>query len=45
MLQSLLNITEIPKHLDATDGLAAVCHYFQRSSKNMEKTILRGLLF
>ena len=38
MLQSLLNITEMPKHLDATDGLAAaVCHYFQRSSKNMGK--------
>ena len=38
MLQSLLKITELPKHLDATDGLAAaVCHYFQRSSKNMGK--------
>ena len=33
MLQSLLKISEMPKHLDATDGLAAaVCHYFQRSS-------------
>ena len=31
MLKSLLNIKEMPKHLDATDGLAAaVCHYFQR---------------
>ena len=30
MLQSLLKIKEMPKHLDATDGLAAaVCHYFQ----------------
>lgn len=30
MLQSILNITDMPKHLDATDGLAAaVCHYFQ----------------
>ena len=46
MLQSLLNIKEMPKHLDATDGLTrTVCHYFQRSSKNMGKTILRGLLF
>ena len=33
MLQSLLKISEMPKHLDATDGLAAaVCHYFQRDS-------------
>jgi crossover junction endodeoxyribonuclease RuvC len=31
MLQRLLNFKEIPKYLDATDGLAAaVCHYFQR---------------
>ena len=31
MLQSLFNIKEMPKHLDATDGLAsAVCHYFQK---------------
>ena len=31
MLKSLLNIKEMPKHLDATDGLAAaVCHHFQR---------------
>lgn len=30
MLQSLLKFTELPKYLDATDGLAvAVCHYFQ----------------
>ncbi|MFL5754223.1 MAG: crossover junction endodeoxyribonuclease RuvC [Bacteroidia bacterium] len=30
MLQTLLNFTEMPKHLDATDALgAAVCHYFQ----------------
>jgi crossover junction endodeoxyribonuclease RuvC len=33
MLQTLLNISEMPKHLDATDGLAAaVCHYFQKSN-------------
>ena len=30
MLQRLLGLKEIPKHLDATDGLAAaVCHHFQ----------------
>lgn len=30
MLKTLLKIKEMPKHLDATDGLAAaVCHYFQ----------------
>ncbi|WP_027420135.1 crossover junction endodeoxyribonuclease RuvC [Crocinitomix catalasitica] len=30
MLQRLLNIKELPKYLDATDGLAAaVCHHFQ----------------
>src|ERR1039458_1403235 len=33
MLQTLLRFSEMPKHLDATDGLAAaVCHYFQRNS-------------
>lgn len=31
MLKSLLQIKEMPKHLDASDGLAAaVCHYFQK---------------
>ena len=31
MLQSLLNIKEMPKNLDATDGLAAaVCHFFSQ---------------
>jgi len=30
MLESLFKIQEMPKHLDATDGLAAAtCHYFQ----------------
>ncbi|UKN03851.1 crossover junction endodeoxyribonuclease RuvC [Paracrocinitomix mangrovi] len=30
MLQRLLGLKEIPKYLDATDGLAAaVCHHFQ----------------
>ena len=29
---SILNIDEMPKHLDASDGLAAaVCHFFQRN--------------
>ncbi len=33
MLQQLLNFKELPKYLDATDGLAAaVCHHFQRNS-------------
>ena len=32
MLQTLLNIKEMPRKLDATDGLAAaVCHFFQSS--------------
>lgn len=31
MLQRLLKFDEMPKYLDATDGVAAaVCHYFQR---------------
>lgn len=30
MLMRLFNLKELPKHLDATDGLAAaVCHHFQ----------------
>lgn len=34
MLQSLLKIKELPKLLDATDGLAvALCHYYQSTSK------------
>ena len=29
MLQSLLNLKELPKNLDSTDGLAAaVCHFY-----------------
>tara|TARA_B100001540_G_scaffold74456_1_gene67226 strand:+ start:1260 stop:1811 length:552 start_codon:yes stop_codon:yes gene_type:complete len=35
MLKSILKITEMPKHLDASDGLAAaVCHFFQRNKSN-----------
>jgi crossover junction endodeoxyribonuclease RuvC len=31
MLMNILQFNDLPKHLDATDGLAAaVCHYFQR---------------
>ena len=39
MLKSMLNINEMPKHLDASDGLAAaVCHFFQRNSSSKEKS-------
>ena len=32
LLKSMLHMTELPSHLDATDGLAvAVCHHFQCS--------------
>lgn len=38
MLQSMLNIKEMPKHLDASDGLAAaVCHFFQRNNTSSKK--------
>ena len=38
MLKSLMNIKEIPKHLDATDGLAAaVCHHFQKEKPSSSK--------
>ena len=33
MLQSLLNIKELPKNLDSTDGLAAaVCHFYNSNT-------------
>ncbi len=39
MLQRILNFTEIPKYLDATDALSvAVCHYFQTSSPLLQKS-------
>ena len=39
MLQSLLKIKEMPKYLDATDGLAvAVCHYFQKGKPGAGKS-------
>lgn len=35
MLKSLLKIEKLPKHLDATDGLAAaVCHFFQNDTNS-----------
>lgn len=38
MLQNLLNIKELPKNLDATDGLAAaVCHFFNQGE--LKKTL------
>lgn len=39
MLQTILNFKELPKYLDATDGLAAaVCHYFQGGSDSQKKS-------
>ena len=39
ILKSILNIKDMPKHLDATDGLAAaVCHYFQRNTISQNKS-------
>ena len=39
MLQSLFDIKSMPKHLDATDGLAAAtCHYFQRNDSYSGKS-------
>jgi len=38
MLQNIVKFNQIPKHLDATDGLAAaVCHYFQGSTATNTK--------
>ncbi|MCB9335237.1 MAG: crossover junction endodeoxyribonuclease RuvC [Flavobacteriales bacterium] len=39
MLVSLLKLKSLPKHLDATDGVAvAVCHYFQMGKPVSEKS-------
>ncbi|CAG5080559.1 crossover junction endodeoxyribonuclease RuvC [Parvicella tangerina] len=39
MLQSILNFKELPKYLDATDGLAAaVCHHFQGGAGEKKKS-------
>ena len=38
MLQSVLELKEIPKNLDATDGLAAaVCHFYNSGKTNLDK--------
>lgn len=39
MLQTLLNIKDMPAKLDATDGLAvAVCHFFQNKPSSQGKS-------
>jgi crossover junction endodeoxyribonuclease RuvC len=39
MIQNLLGIKEIPKQLDATDGLAAaICHYYSKGRGEHNKT-------
>ncbi len=39
MLVNLLKLNSLPKHLDATDGLAvAVCHYFQMGKPQSNKS-------
>ncbi len=43
MLKTLLNFTETPEFLDATDGLAvAVCHSFQRMTTGKESKSYSG---
>ena len=43
MLESLLSIQQMPKYLDATDGLAAaVCHYFQKTSASSDTKSYSG---
>ncbi|MEI6815631.1 MAG: crossover junction endodeoxyribonuclease RuvC [Bacteroidota bacterium] len=43
MLQTLLNIGDLPKYLDATDGLAAaVCHHFQNGKATEGGTSYSG---
>jgi len=39
MIQNLLGLKEIPKQLDATDGLAAaICHYYSKGIGEHNKT-------
>ena len=39
MLVNILKLKSLPKHLDATDGLAvAVCHYFQMGKPQSQKS-------
>ncbi|MCF8232677.1 MAG: crossover junction endodeoxyribonuclease RuvC [Bacteroidales bacterium] len=43
MVQKLLNYTEDPQYLDATDGLAtALCHYLQRNSRQSNEKSYSG---
>ncbi|MBN9293950.1 MAG: crossover junction endodeoxyribonuclease RuvC [Flavobacteriia bacterium] len=43
MLQKLLNFSEMPKYLDATDGLAvAVCHHFSKGVGEHNKTAVNS---
>ena len=43
MLMQMLNLKEMPKYLDATDGLAAaVCHGLQNGIGEQKKVIVRG---
>ena len=45
MLQSLLNIQELPKQLDATDGLAAAVVTSFRRSRKSKNPILGGCVY
>lgn len=39
MIQKLIGLKEIPKHLDATDGLAAaICHHFSKGKGEHNKS-------
>lgn len=43
MLQKMFSIKELPKHLDATDGLAAaVCHHFSKGVGEHNKSKVSG---
>lgn len=43
MLQQLLSISDMPKYLDATDGLAAaVCHFFQMKNPGTDQKKYSG---
>jgi crossover junction endodeoxyribonuclease RuvC len=43
MLQTLLQFEEMPKYLDATDGLAAaVCHHFSKGLGEKNKSKVKG---
>lgn len=43
MLQTILHLKELPKHLDATDATAAaLCHHFQKSGKKKSSSSTGG---